>query len=125
MGKASKEVDAYIARAPKKLQDKLNRVRRAIRETAPNAMEGISYGMPGYDKGRVAWFALMKTHIGLYLRPPIIEEHKRELSRYTTTKSAIRFPLDEGIPISLIKKLVNARIEKNKTTAARYTKRAK
>jgi uncharacterized protein YdhG (YjbR/CyaY superfamily) len=114
MKKRPKDVDEYIARAPKEVQDKLRELRKAVREVAPTAVEHISYGMPYYDyKGRLAWFAIMKTHIGLYLRPPIIEKHKRELAAYKTTKSAIHFPLDKKLPIALIKKLVKARMKKN------------
>lgn len=110
---ASKDIDAYIARAPKEAQGKLRKVRTAIREVAPDAVEGISYMMPAYDNGRVAWFGLMKTHIGLYLRPPIIAEHKKELEGYKTTKSAVQFPLDQEIPVRLIKRLVKSRMKKN------------
>ena len=117
-----KSVEAYIAKAPKEARGKLEELRKAIREIAPDAVESISYGMPGYDKGRIAWFGLMKTHIGLYLRPPVIAEHKRELASYKTTKSAIHFPLDEKLPISLIKKLVGARMEKNKADYFRDNK---
>lgn len=115
MTKASKEVDAYISAAPKEAQRKLREVRAAIKSVAPTANESISYGMPYYNyKGRLAWFGLHKSHIGLYLRPPIVEEHKKELAGYQTTKSAIHLPLDRKIPISLIKKLVKARMKKNK-----------
>jgi uncharacterized protein YdhG (YjbR/CyaY superfamily) len=55
----------------------------------------------------------MKSHIGLYLRPPIIQEHKKELAGYTTTKSAIHFPLAQKLPLPLIKKLIKARMKKN------------
>jgi uncharacterized protein YdhG (YjbR/CyaY superfamily) len=114
--KTPKDVDEYISRAPKEIQNKLKELRAAIREVAPTAVERISYGIPFYDyKGRLAWFAIMKTHIGLYIRPPIIEEHKTELEDYGTTKSAIHFPLDEKLPIPLIKKLVKARMKKNET----------
>jgi uncharacterized protein YdhG (YjbR/CyaY superfamily) len=113
MEKTSRDVDAYIARAPKEAQSKLMDVRGAIREVAPDAAESISYGMPSYDNGKIAWFGLMKSHIGLYLRPPIIAEHKKELSGYKTTKSAVHLPLDQDIPIPLIKKLVRARVRKN------------
>lgn len=115
MKKTSKDVDAYIARAPKEAQGKLKQVRAAIKEVAPTATESISYMMPAYDKGRIAWFSIMKTHIGLYLRPPIIEEHKDQLAGYKTSKSAIQFLLDKEIPITLVKKLVKAKIERNKT----------
>lgn len=113
MKNAYKSVDAYITAAPKEVQYKLREVRAAIREVVPNAVESISYGMPGYDKGQIAWFGLMKTHIGLYLRPPVIKEHQKELEAYKTTKSAVHFPLDKKIPVQLIKKLVKARMKKN------------
>jgi uncharacterized protein YdhG (YjbR/CyaY superfamily) len=114
MKKVSMNVGAYIAAAPKEIQPKLRKIRAAIREIAPNAAESISYGIPFYDyKGRLAWFGLQKTHIGLYIRPPVIAEHKRELSGYVTTKSAVQLPLDKEIPVSLIKKLVKARMKIN------------
>ena len=114
MKTAPKNVDEYIARAPKEVRGKLVELRAAIREAAPTAVESISYGIPYYDyKGRLAWFGLAKTHIGLYIRPPIVEEHKSELEGYETTKSTVRFPLDKRLPIALIKKLVKARMKKN------------
>jgi len=107
-------VDEYIAAAPKEVQAKLIEVRAAIREAAPAANESISYKMPYYSyKGRMAWFGLHTTHIGLYLRPPVVEEHKKELAGYETTKSAVHLPLDKKIPIQLVKKLVKARMKKN------------
>ena len=108
-------IEDYIAAAPTETQAKLRQVRAAIRSVAPNAVESISYRMPCFDKGKVAWFGLMTAHIGLYLRPPIIAEHKIELAAYKTTKSAVQFPLHTKIPVALIKRLVKARIKKNQT----------
>jgi uncharacterized protein YdhG (YjbR/CyaY superfamily) len=108
-----KNVESYIAQASKESQSKLKEMRATIRKVVPNAVESISYGMPGYDKGRIAWFASMKGYIGLYLRPPIIEEHARELAKYKTTKSAIHFPLEEKLPVVLIEKLIRARLKRN------------
>jgi len=96
------------------VRHKLEEVRAAIREVAPTAAESISYQMPYYNyKGRLAWFGLQSRHIGLYLRPPVIAEHKKELAGYETTKSAVHLPLDKKIPVSLVKKLVKARMKKN------------
>jgi uncharacterized protein YdhG (YjbR/CyaY superfamily) len=106
-------VRAYFARAPKEARSKLNEMRKIIKSIAPKSSESISYGMPGYDKGRIAWFASMKGYVGLYLRPPIIGEHTKELAKYKTTKSAIHFPLSEKLPAPLIKKLIRARIKRN------------
>lgn len=114
MRKQTGTVDAYILAAPKEVQGKLREVRAAIKAVAPTAKESVSYRMPFYNyNGRLAWFGLHTTHIGLYLRPPVIAEHKRELAKYVTTKSAVHFPLDKKLPIPLIKKLVRARMKKN------------
>jgi uncharacterized protein YdhG (YjbR/CyaY superfamily) len=107
-------VDGYIAAAPKEVQAKLKQMRAAIRKTAPAAEERISYGMPYYAyKGRLAYFAAFTKHIGLYLTPPIIEEHERELRNYETAKATVRFPLDQKLPVTLIQKLIRARMKRN------------
>ncbi|MGH9840799.1 MAG: iron chaperone [Blastocatellia bacterium] len=109
-----KDVDAYIAAAPKEVQGKLKELRAVIRKTAPTAVERISYGMPYYEyKGRLAYFSLWKAHIGLYIPTPVVEEHESELEAYETTDATVRFPLDKKLPIALIRKLVRARMKKN------------
>jgi len=114
MKKKPKDVDEYISQAPDEVQSKLRELRAAIKETAPTAVERISYGMPYYHyEGRLVYFAHAKAHIGLYIPTPVIEEHKKELADYQTAKGTVRFPLDRELPIPLIKKLVKARMKKN------------
>ena len=109
-----KSVDAYIAAAPKEARSKLKELRSVIRKTAPIAVERISYRIPYYAyRGRLAYFALWKSHIGLYLPTPIIEEHERELAAYETTSATVRLPLDKKLPVALIRKLVRTRMKKN------------
>ncbi len=111
------DVDLYIAKCPKELQEKLQELRKIIKSTAPEAEEKISYGMPYYHyKGRLIYFAPMKNHLGLYIPPPIIEQLKTDLQGYTTTKSAIHLRLDQPLPVSLIKKLIIARMKWNETS---------
>ena len=108
-------VDAYIAAAPKEVQTKLNELRAAIREAAPTAEERISYRMPYYGyKGRLAYFAVFKRHIGLYVPTPVIEEHKEELKDYETTRATVRLPIDKPLPVALVKKLVKARMKRTR-----------
>jgi uncharacterized protein YdhG (YjbR/CyaY superfamily) len=112
--KPIKNVDEYIAVAPKEVQGKLKELRATIKTAAPSAQERISYGMPYYSyKGRLVYFQLWKKHIGLYVPSPVVEEHKSELKGYKTTTATVRFSLDEKLPIALIKKLVKARVKKN------------
>jgi len=103
-------VEDYILSAREDVQPKLRLVRKAILEVAPEARESISYRIPYYDyKGRLIWFGLFKGHIGLYIRPPVIAQHRKELAGYETTKSAVHLRLDVDVPVALIKKLVRAR----------------
>jgi len=118
MNKAPKTVEAYIAGAPKEVQGKLKELRKAIRRAAPKAEEKISYGMPYYGyKGRLAYFAYAKHHIGLYAMPPIVRDHAKELKKYKTATATIRFPLDEKLPIALITKLIRAGVRNNEAKA--------
>jgi uncharacterized protein YdhG (YjbR/CyaY superfamily) len=72
-------------------------------------MPGYSY--LGYDyNGMFAWFGLKKSHIGLCLRPPTIQDHEKELASYKTTRAVVRLPLDKDTPIPLVKKLAKASI---------------
>lgn len=116
MLKARGTVGAYIASAPKEVRAKLKELRKLILSVAPKAEENISYGMPYYGyKGRLAYFAHAKKHIGLYIPPPVIAEHKKELKDYVTAKATIQFQLDKKLPAKLIKKLVRARLNKNES----------
>jgi len=109
-----KTVDKYIADAPKEIQPKLKALRKVIKATAPKAEEKISYGMPYYGlNGRLVYFASTKNHIGLYIPPPIIAQHAKELKGYGTTVSAVHLDNKKPLPIALIKKLVKARMKYN------------
>ncbi len=108
-------VEEYIAVWPKEIQDKLQDMRNAIREVAPDSIETVSYfGMPGYSyegydyNGMFAWFSFKAPFVRLHVRPEALANHKKELEGFATTKAIISFPAEESIPKSLVKKLVNA-----------------
>src|SRR5579872_6944149 len=114
----SNNVDTYIAKCPKSVQSKLEEIRAAIKEAAPDAVETTGYfEMPGYSyegydyNGMFAWFGLQKSCIGLSVRPPAIQNHKKELEGYATTKAMVRLSPDKKVPISLVKKLVRASVK--------------
>jgi uncharacterized protein YdhG (YjbR/CyaY superfamily) len=113
----SKDLDAYIAKCPKNIQSKLKEIRAAVREAAPGAIETTSYFQmpgyfyPGYDyNGMFAWFGFQKSYLPLLLRPPTIQDHQKQLAGYATTKSAVHLPLNNEIPVPLIKKLVKTSV---------------
>lgn len=110
----SKEVEAYISAFPPEVQEKLQQLRGIIRQTAPNATEGISYGMPAYKlNGPLVYFAGYKGHIGFYATPTGHEAFQEELSRYKQGKGSVQFPLNEELPLDLIKRIVAFRVKEN------------
>ena len=104
-------VDEYISDFPKEIRDILQSLRKVISETAPEATETISYNMPAFKMKKVlVYFAAFKSHIGFYALPSGNEAFQKELSQYKTGKGSIQFPINQEIPIELVKKIVTFRI---------------
>ena len=112
--KVFKTVDEYIATFPRHVQNTLEELRQAIRESAPEAEEVISYQMPAFKlNGILVWFAAFKNHIGFYPKTSAIEAFKEEMSGYEISKGTIRFPLNKPVPFGLVKKIVRYRVKEN------------
>jgi uncharacterized protein YdhG (YjbR/CyaY superfamily) len=106
--------DEYIAQFPQDVQQVLGEIRAVIKESAPKAVEKISYQMPAfYLNGYLVGFAVHTRHIGLYPTPSGIEAFKVELSAYKSSKGAVQFPMDKPIPFELISKIVKFRVADN------------
>jgi uncharacterized protein YdhG (YjbR/CyaY superfamily) len=107
-------IDEYIAAFPAEVQKRLQEIRSVIKSAAPQATEKISYQMPTfYLNGNLVHFAAFKNHIGFYPVPSGIEAFKRELSKYAQGKGSVQFPLDEPLPLALIRKIVKFRVAEN------------
>src|SRR5713101_9428569 len=107
-------IDEYIARFPKDIQDILQKIRMTIRNAAPDAEETIKYQIPTFTlKGNLVHFAAFKKHIGFYPPSTGTEKFKKELSVYEGPKGSVKFPLDKPIPFALISKIVKFRVKEN------------
>ncbi len=112
----SRSIDDYIRSSPDEVRGKLEQLRRAIREAAPEAQEKISYRMPTfYLNGNLVHFAAHSQHIGFYPTPSGILKFKKELERYKSTKGAVQFPLEEPLPLELVRRIVLFRLEENRS----------
>jgi uncharacterized protein YdhG (YjbR/CyaY superfamily) len=119
-------VDEYIAQYPEDVQQILVKIREVIKESAPEAVERISYQMPGYDLyGYLVYFAVNKHHIGFYPRTSAMEAFIPELTNYKGTKGSVHFPLDQPIPFDVIRKIVAVRVKENLEKAEAKGKRKK
>lgn len=115
----AKDIDEYIAGFPKEIQEILEKVRRTIRNAAPDAEEAIKYQIPTFVlKGNLVHFAAFKNHIGFYPAPRGIEEFKEELAAYKGAKGSVQFPLDQPVPFDLIDRIVRFRVKDNLEQAA-------
>lgn len=109
------EVENYISNFPPEVQEILTRLRNMIKTLAPEAIESISYGMPGYKLNRkpLVYFAGYKTHIGLYATPTGHAKFAEELSNYKQGKGSVQFSLSQPIPYDLIQRIITFRITEN------------
>jgi len=107
-------IDDYIATFPDEMQVILEKLRQTIRKAAPDATEKISYQMPTfYLNGNLVHFAVYKNHIGFYPAPSGIVAFQDELKKYKTSKGAIQFPINEPLPLPLMKKIIAFRVKEN------------
>ena len=107
-------VDEYISRQPEAAQPMLRELRKAVKAVLPDAEEGISgYNMPTYKVGGrgLIYFGAAKKHCALY--GATRDGFEDELAPYgDVSKGTVRFPLDQKLPVDLVKRLVKARVEK-------------
>lgn len=107
-------IDEYIKGFPEEVQIKLQEIRDAIKAAAPGSEEAISYNIPTFKlNGNLVHFAAFKAHIGFYALPTGHEAFKAELAKYKHAKGSVQFPLDQKMPLSLIKKMVKFRVKEN------------
>ena len=128
--KQFKTIDGYIDMFPADVRIILNELRQTIKDAAPEAEETINYQMPTFTLyGNLVHFAAFKNHIGFYPTPSGIEAFKKELSAYKGAKGSVQFPIDQPLPLSLIRKIVEYRVKENaernpkKKAATRKAKR--
>ncbi len=103
---APSTIDEYIASFSPQVQRALQRIRRTIRQAAPDAKEAISYQIPAFKLSRTfIYFAAFKNHIGLY--PPVRGDEKlmKAVAPYAGPNGNLQFRLDEPIPFDLIEQI--------------------
>jgi uncharacterized protein YdhG (YjbR/CyaY superfamily) len=115
----AKTIDAYLAKVPAEQREALEKLRRAIKAAAPDAEECISYQIPAFrlNGKMLVWFGATAKHCAFY-PGAVVQAHAEELRAYNVSKGTIRFQPDRPLPVSLVKKLVKARIARTLSSRA-------
>lgn len=115
--KTATSVSAYIAAAPPKTRNALRQLRAAIRGAAPEITERISYRIPTFDlDGRyLLYIAGFKEHVSVYpVTARMVAECAEAIAPFRSGKGTLRFPLDAPVPVQLVRRLAQVRIQERR-----------
>jgi uncharacterized protein YdhG (YjbR/CyaY superfamily) len=106
-------VEQYLSWLDPPERAALDDLRAAIHAAAPTATEGISYSMAAFlVEGRgLVCYAAFQDHYSLFpMSAQVVADHLDALGERATGKGTIRFSYDERLPVTLVKKIVKARL---------------
>lgn len=104
-------VEQYVEGFGGELTVRLQTLREVVKELAPAAEESMSYGIVGYklNDQPLVYFGAFPRHIGFYATPNGHERFKAAFAPYKQGKGSVQFPLDQPLPIDLIRRVVEYR----------------
>lgn len=118
----SKTIGEYLAALASDKRAALERLRKLIKQAAPNAEECISYQIPAFRlNGRLLiGFGAAAKHCSLYpMSAATVKAHAKDLKDFETSKGTIRFRLDKPLPAAIVSKQVKARIAEDNLKSKR------
>ena len=102
----------YIKAVPASCRAGFKKLHKIITTAAPSAAQGMTYGMISLKlNGLLLCYACHKGHYGLYPMPATIIEFQDRLTKYETSKGAIKFNHSEPLPKKLISDIVKYRVK--------------
>ena len=116
------EVSDYIAAIEGADRDVIERIRARAVSLVPEAVEGVSYGMPAlrYRDSPLVSVISAKGHIGLYpFSPPVVSAVAGELEGYSLSKGTIRFTPEHPLPDSIVDRVILLRRDEIDTAKRR------
>ena len=116
-----KNVTEYIDAKPKDAQKRLREMRAILRKAAPSAQEGLKWRMPSLSYRRILFsYAAFKNHVSMFPTPSVIKAFAKDLSKFTTSRATIHFPLDKPLPVALIRRIALFRVRELKERDAKW-----
>lgn len=101
-------VDEYLDQFEGEARKRLDLMRQLVKDEAPEAEEGFMYGLIGYklNKKPLVYFGGFAHHTGFYATPNGHTAFAEDFAKYKQGKGSVQFPLDQPLPIELIKRVV-------------------
>jgi uncharacterized protein YdhG (YjbR/CyaY superfamily) len=109
-------VEEYLAALPEESRAALLKLRKMIKDAAPEATETISYQMPAFkDNDRLlVSYAAFKDHYSLFpMSLAVIDANLEELRPHLSGRATLRFDREKPPSAALVKRIVKARLEEN------------
>jgi uncharacterized protein YdhG (YjbR/CyaY superfamily) len=108
-----KTIDAYLATVAPDRRAALEKLRSTIRSILPDAEECISYSMPAFRHEGHVVAGFLATKKGCSYFPfsgTTLATVAGAIKAYGQTKSALHFDPKKGLPVTLVRKLLRARL---------------
>lgn len=106
-------IDEYLSNQPKEFQVTLEKLRKTIKKIVPKAEECIMYSMPAFKlEGKCfACIAGFKKHMSYFpYSGHIINHFPKELEEFKHSKGGVQFTLENPLPKSFVKKMIEKRL---------------
>lgn len=116
------DVEDYLAARAPAQQPVLRRVRDLIRAEAPEATEGLSYGMPAYRLGGrpLLYFGAFAAHWSLFPAGDVSRlgpELEARVADHRAGKGTLKFPYADSVPEDLVRAIVRERVRQNRAAS--------
>lgn len=103
----------YLSKVDPKQRTALEKVCKAIRAAAAEAVEGVSYGMPAFlVKGKaIAALLCCKGHCSYFpMSGRVVAAMSKELAGYDASKGTIRFTVNKPLSAAVVRKAIKLRL---------------
>ncbi|HEX5168398.1 MAG TPA: DUF1801 domain-containing protein [Cyclobacteriaceae bacterium] len=117
--KPARSVDEYIAMQDDGYRAMLKKMRSTIMAVVPKAEESISYMIPAFKYiYMLVGIGVNKKYCSFYtMSPSLVKAMKDDLKDVKVSGATLHFDPGEKLPVTLIKKIVKARVIENQERA--------
>jgi len=106
-------VEDYLEGLPADQAGALKAIAGIVERTAPDAEQGISYGMPAYklDGRPLLGFTARAGHLSVHpFSPAAVDAVRDDLAGFDVSKGTVRFGPDRPLPGAVVQRMLEYRL---------------